>query len=194
MNKAIVYWLHYKDHVDYFSEGYIGVTVNLPRRIKTHLREVKQKKHTNEALLENLTNEIIITVLFEGIEEDCYNFERECRPTAGIAWNVAPGGAKGGCRRSGYTLSEDFKDKRRSYMLGNTRASGGKGKPKSPEHRQKISQGNKGKIVSEEQKLKQSITMRGRTLSKEHKEKIRIAGLGKKRGPYKKKGSQNVVV
>lgn len=47
-------------------------------------------------------------------------------------------------------------------MVGNKNAKGNKGKPKSAEHRFKISQANKGKVRSKESNLKQSIAMTGR--------------------------------
>jgi hypothetical protein len=156
--------------------------------MKDHLREAKQQRHKNEYVSENLLkDEIIIELIFEGSEEDCYEYERKLRPRTLMGWNIAVGGSKHPCVRSGYKMPEEFCNKRREHMLGNKIASGGKGKPKSEDHKRKISESNVGKVISEEQRAKQSVKMKGRTLSEEHKEKIRLAGLGKKRGPYKKK-------
>ena len=52
-------------------------------------------------------------------------------------------------------------------MKGNTNAKGNKGKPKSDEHKLKMSLAAKGKPKSEEQKLKQSHLMTGRKQSPE---------------------------
>lgn len=65
-------------------------------------------------------------------------------------------------------------------MLGNTNARGGKGKPKSDLHRQKISNANKGKAKTEEHKKKQSATMKGRKQSPEVVAKRTSATIGNK--------------
>lgn len=193
MSKAVVYWIHHHSHTNPYEEGYVGVTVDFQRRLKDHLRESKKNIHRNQILSENITNEkIVVDLLLEGSEEECYDYERKLRPKTMIGWNIAVGGANHPCIRSGYSMPEEFRDKRRNYMLGNTIASGNKGKSKSEEHKRKISESNRGKIISEEQKTKQSMKMKGRKLSSEHKEKIRLAGLGKKRGPYKKKVTHHV--
>lgn len=65
-------------------------------------------------------------------------------------------------------------------MLGNTNACGNKGKPKSDEHKLKLSLAKKGKPKSEEQKLKQSRTMSGRKQSPEVIAKRTSATIGNK--------------
>jgi hypothetical protein len=193
--RAVVYWIHHVDHIDPYSEGYIGVTVNFDRRIKTHIKHVKKNDHLNEHLQNNLLNENVkITILHEDEEEVCYDLERKYRPDLYIGWNISRGGSDGGVTRTGYKLSDEFRENRRLHMIGNDIAKGNKGKPKTKEHREKISLSNKGKFVSEEQKIKQSLKMKGRKLSEEHKEKIRLNNLGKKRGPYKKKEKDNVAL
>lgn len=189
MSSAVVYWIRFEEHTDPYTEGYIGVTTNFRNRIKRHKKEVELRIHANEHLTENLENENIrIDVLHEAEEEACYDLEKQYRPERLIAWNIAAGGAEGGCKRTGYTLSEKFKEKRRIYMRGNKFASYNKNK-KSEEHKRKIAESLRGKNKSEEQKKKQSVVMSGRTLSEEHKEKIRLAALGKKRGPYRRKSN-----
>jgi len=91
VNKAVVYWIRHKDHSDPYNQGYVGVTTNFSRRTKSHIREVKQSKHSNEFLLENLTDEVVIDLLFEGLEEECYDLERKYRPFMYVGWNIAPG-------------------------------------------------------------------------------------------------------
>ena len=65
-------------------------------------------------------------------------------------------------------------------MLGNKNAKGNKGKPKSEEHRRKISESNKGKIRSIESNKKQSIAMTGRKQSLELVAKRTGATIGNK--------------
>lgn len=188
MQKAYVYWIHEKNQLDYNSEGYIGVTINIKRRIQNHKWSARNKIHKNKNLIEFLTNDnILFDIIFEGSEIECYEKENILRPNPNMGWNISPGGIKGGFTISGYSLTDEFRENCKNRMYGNKRASGGKGKPKSEEHRKKISEANKGKTVSEERKLKQSLAMRGRKASDETKEKIRLSLLGKKRGPYRKK-------
>ena len=84
----------------------------------------------------------------------------------------------GGDGASGIVRSEDWKRKNRERqlgikkpiiseknkisLLGNKNARGNKGKPKSEEHKLKMSLAAKGRPKSEEQKLKQSQAMTGR--------------------------------
>lgn len=62
--------------------------------------------------------------------------------------------------------------KNKISLLGNTNARSNKGKPKSTEHKLKLSSATKGRPKSEEQKLKQSQSMKGRLLSEDHKLKV----------------------
>ena len=38
-----VYWIHFPDHTNIDSEGYVGVSNNLKRRISEHLTETKKQ-------------------------------------------------------------------------------------------------------------------------------------------------------
>ena len=66
------------------------------------------------------------------------------------------------------------------------------GKPKSEEHRQKLSESHKGKIFTEETKNKMSLSAkgnknrRGKPMSDELKKQYSQNMTGIKRGPYKK--------
>lgn len=65
-------------------------------------------------------------------------------------------------------------------MLGNKNARGNKGKPKSDEHKLKISAATKGKSKSAEQKSKQSRAMSGRKQTPEAVAKRTSATIGNK--------------
>jgi hypothetical protein len=70
--------------------------------------------------------------------------------------------------------------KNKISLLGNSNARGNKGKPKSEEHKLKMSLAAKGKPKSEAQKLKQSQTMSGRKQSAEVIAKRTSATIGNK--------------
>lgn len=70
--------------------------------------------------------------------------------------------------------------KNKISLLGNTNARGNKGKPKSEEHKLKISAANKGKSRSAESNMKQSIAMSGRTQSDETKLKKSNSLIGQR--------------
>lgn len=159
--KAIVYWIHYKDHTDPYSQGYVGVTVDFERRIKSHINEAKNGIHSNEFLRQHLThNDIQIDILHIDEELVCYELERKYRPELNIGWNISKGGGEGGVIRTGYKLSEEFREKRKLAMIGNKIAAVNKGKPKSEEHRKKIGNALKHKPKSIEHKRKQSDAMK----------------------------------
>jgi hypothetical protein len=70
--------------------------------------------------------------------------------------------------------------KNKISLLGNTNARGNKGKPKSEEHKLKMSAAAKGRPKSEEQKLKQSQSMKGRLHTEEHKLKVSETLIGQR--------------
>ena len=74
-------------------------------------------------------------------------------------------------------------------MLGNKNARGNKGKPKSEEHKLKMSLAGKGRPKSEEQKLKQSQAMTGRIQSDDAKLKKAKTLTGQR---WWSKGSESV--
>lgn len=151
--------------------------------MNAHHSEISRGVHLNENL--QLYFEISEkTILYEGSEEFCYQLERILRPDFEIGWNLAIGNSTQ-TKRSGYKMSKEFKEQRHQSMLGNSRGSGNRGKPKSPIHRQRIAEANKGRSKSKESKIRQSEKMRGRKLTPEHRAKISQQALGKKRGPYR---------
>ena len=87
-----------------------------------------------------------------------------------------------GMDQQGIDKPQSMRDK----LVGNKNASGNH-KSKTDKHKNKISKALIGRTVSEESRKRQSESMRGRKQSPEHIEKKRLAAIGKKRGPYKKK-------
>lgn len=101
MRKAVVYWIKSKEHTDFLTQGYVGVTTNLEQRMKSHK---KQKKYLWRRF------DICIEVLLVGGEEFCYEIENKIRPTERIGWNKNAGGLKPPSRR-GKKASQETKDK-----------------------------------------------------------------------------------
>lgn len=164
--QASIYWIRTKEHSDMYSEGYIGVTRNLNRRIKTHKHLAENNAHVNEKLKESLVlfkDSILIDVIFSGEEQECYDKEFELRPRKNIGWNIDIGGKGCNSGTSGMKMTESFCQKRSIYMIGNKCASGNH-KSKSEEHKIKIGLGNKGKTISEQQKIRQSESMKNKPL------------------------------
>ena len=187
MKTASVYWIRKPNHTDLTKEGYIGVARNVSGRLIRHKNLALRGQHPNNLLQEVLLqDDTILEVIFSGNETECYSKESELRPNYRIGWNIVPGG-HGGSTTLGMKYSEEFRKKRSEIMKGNSIAKGNH-KPKSEEHRKKISIGITGRVVSEEQKRKQSIAMkRKKPFTEEHKKKLSEAATGKKRGSYKKK-------
>jgi hypothetical protein len=80
---AVVYWAHLPEHIDMFNQGYVGVTTDLNRRIRSH-------KHKFKAYADQL---IIDTVLVAE-KSYCYLIEKAIRPIRNIGWNKSMGGYK----------------------------------------------------------------------------------------------------
>ena len=187
MKTAVVYWIRHKNHTDVFQEGYVGVARNFKKRIQRHIHSVNKNKHSNYHLQEALNDldDIIMDIIFEGEEKLCYIKEYEYRPQYNIGWNIVPGGSTGSTTL-GKKMSDEFCKHRSELMKGNKIAVGNN-KPKTEEHKKKIGLAHKGKTISEEQRKNHSKKMTGKKHTAEHNEKIRLAALGKKRGPYKKR-------
>lgn len=80
---CIVYWLRDNTCVCPWRHGYIGISINWPRRLKRHRTNLGR-------------NTFEFDHLFVGSIEECKGLERSLRPTPGIGWNEAPGGIHGG--------------------------------------------------------------------------------------------------
>ena len=107
--KNIIYWIHGPTETDITTEGYIGVTQNLARRLRQH----KWMEPDDEAAIVFTTDTI----------EEAYVLEARLRPHRDIGRNVAPGG-KGGVS----------KEKTPEWKANISQAH--KGKKHTPEHRE----------------------------------------------------------
>ena len=94
MNNHVVYWYHLAMHTDPCTEGYIGVTNDITRRNKEHMRNSNNlHNHFYNAIEYYGKENIILTILYENLsEEQAYNLENIYRPEPNIGWNYAIGG------------------------------------------------------------------------------------------------------
>ncbi len=149
-----VYWLHHKDHTN-IHEGYIGVSINVDRRLKEHFSN-KENPHLHYAFQKY--NNIECTILLEGSEDYCYEIEKKLRPNKKMGWNIAEGGAKppiqiGNQWNKGRRHSKEFKMKMSIIH---------KGKILSEEHKEKIGRSHIGIFPNEEIRKKLSIAKKGK--------------------------------
>lgn len=88
MTTYCLYWIHYPDQTNPESEGYIGITSDFSKRIKTH------SKYTKYAHIKNrIESGAIATILQENLtKEQAEVLEASYRPEENIGWNIAKGG------------------------------------------------------------------------------------------------------
>mgnify|MGYP003328017715 FL=1 len=168
-----VYWIHLDEHNDINSQGYIGVSKNALNRFNVHLKHLKNNIHENIHLSRayDKYKNILLTIIFEGSLEECYNLEHELRPYKDIGWNIAQGGGAppinyGNEWNKGRVFSEEIIKKR------------------ADKHRESIKE--KYGIINVSQlshvRLKKSIKMKKRYFSDDHKNRISLNRKGKGTG------------
>lgn len=154
----IVYWIRNENHTNISLEGYVGVTSNLPRRLREHKRN-----KDNYNVKKNLNQGAIIEIIASGTKEECYQLEQELRPEPYIGWNIIMGGLISNGFK-GRTHSEETKQTLRKLYKGKKRG------PLSEETKLKIKAKRGGKAshskltkeqVDEIKKLLSSSNQRG---------------------------------
>lgn len=81
---VVVYWIHNQDHIDPYTQGYIGVTTNITNRLQEHKRQKWFcKKDYSVSIINTFDSEAA-----------AYQFEESMRPTSNIGWNINKGGLK----------------------------------------------------------------------------------------------------
>ena len=86
----VIYWIHYPLQNDPYTEGYIGITNNLKRRIYQH----KNNSYNYKLKFLNF-KDLIITVLYCCTKEEAFRVEEIYRPEENIGWNITKGGILG---------------------------------------------------------------------------------------------------
>ena len=105
LNQCLLYWIHSDLETNIQSQGYVGITKNLKRRLKEHAR----KKN----FLDNRT----VDIYLQGETEFCKKIEMELRPTRNIGLNKAAGGGLPP-NPSGKKLTKEHRQKIKENMVG----------------------------------------------------------------------------
>ena len=97
--KTSIYWIHLPTHTDFNTQGYIGVSKRLQKRITEHysclLANSHPNPHLSNAFKKYGLDSLVCETLFVGDEDFCYKIESEWRPHSNIGWNISPGGHRG---------------------------------------------------------------------------------------------------
>ena len=77
-----------------FSEGYIGISTNVSRRFKEHLRYCNSggEYPICHAIRKHGKENLIITTILNASRSYCKDIENKLRPSKRIGWNLAEGG------------------------------------------------------------------------------------------------------
>ena len=120
-NEASIYWIHLAEHTDIYTQGYVGVSKNIDRRINDHIRELTANTHTNPHLKYAFKkygwDNFVVDIFWCGEEKYCYALENTLRPSKNIGWNITIGGHRGPGWPKGKKQSEATKKKAKSTRL-----------------------------------------------------------------------------
>lgn len=78
---ATLYWLRSPEHIDMFTQGYVGVAADMSKRLRSHKHKFK-----------DLWDKIIVEKLVISTQKYCFELEKQLRPQRNIGWNKAVGG------------------------------------------------------------------------------------------------------
>ena len=105
-NMYCIYWIHLPEHKDIYSEGYVGFTINLKQRIKSHKKN-KYKTHFTNAFNKYKWENLIIDVIeYKQFLSEILQLEKKYRPTQNIGWNSQQGGILG-LEKNWYLITEN---------------------------------------------------------------------------------------
>ena len=161
INEYFVYWIHNEQETDIATQGYVGITKDLDRRIKQH-------KVVNKHIIENRQVDLFLC----GEKEFCKEIEYNLRPKKNIGLNIAVGGG----------IPPDvtgIKRSEKTKLLMSQNNVGFKGRKHSDETKRKMSESRKGfgKPHTEETKKKLSEIAKKKVnpmLGRTHSEKTRL--------------------
>jgi hypothetical protein len=172
LNEYLIYWIHNESEIDIKTQGYVGVTKNLKRRIREHSSKIN--------FLEDRTIDIFLC----GEKEYCKEIEYQLRPKKYIGLNIAAGGGVPP-DATGVKRSEKTK------LLMSQNNVGMKGKKHTDETKRKMSEARKGfgkphteetkKKLSEIARKRKFNPMTGRKHTEDAKSKISEAALRRRK-------------
>tara|TARA_R110000868_G_scaffold176568_1_gene414391 strand:+ start:485 stop:961 length:477 start_codon:yes stop_codon:yes gene_type:complete len=105
LNQCLLYWIHSDLETNIQSQGYVGITKNLKRRLKEHARK------------KNFLDDRTVDIYLQGETEFCKKIEMELRPTRNIGLNKAAGGGLPP-NPFGKKLTKEHKQKIKENMVG----------------------------------------------------------------------------
>ncbi len=82
-----LYHLHRTTN-DNLKQGYIGITNRPTTRLTEHKRSTN--KHLENAFKKY--SDIVMSIIYQGTQQECLDKEYQLRPTKNIGWNIAVGG------------------------------------------------------------------------------------------------------
>ena len=88
-----VYWIRHPDHTDIFSQGYVGVSVDIEKRFGQHYKRT-QNRHLKSAIQKYGWDNLVKQQILVADVEYCLDIERKLRPSDDIGWNIVAGGGK----------------------------------------------------------------------------------------------------
>lgn len=160
---------------------YIGSTVNIKKRWRNHISDLKNNKHHSRHL-QNAWNKYSADVFEFSILETCSIFALIFREQHYInlyqpVYNNSPtAGSALGVKHTAETRERMSKASKKRFISIETRIKigiAGRGRVVSPETRAKISLGNKGKTISQETRAKLSLIGKKKHLSNKNIQKLR---------------------
>ena len=130
-----LYWIKDPQSTDPFTEGYVGITKREP---ETRFQEHVERK--------DLPENVEMVILAKGPEQYISHLEETYRPHSHIGWNLSKGGLSGGrptgIHTSGWTHSEESKQRRREEFSGENNPM--YGKPQTEKQKRALSERMKG--------------------------------------------------
>lgn len=128
----VVYWHKLANHIDPYTQGYIGYTKVTSSRFKGKMIDRYRSKLMQSILIETEDSLIDTIILKEGLSlELAVEIEEHYRPIRNLGWNVEKGG------KVNKGLSKESKEKVRLSKLGNKYCLG---KHISEEHKRALSE------------------------------------------------------